>query len=113
MGPLPNDWRLSPTGTPVLPEFESASSSFLTDFWDEVDSSDKEHDFQTAVDASIQSALLELAQWEAEDSDSLEAIAVIVKVASDNNQKPEPPTGSDGRYSSTQKGKSVPCTSEQ
>ncbi len=113
MGPLPDDWQLSPTGTPVLPEFEGASSSFLIDFWEEVNSSDKERDFQTAVNASIQSALLELAQQEAEDSNSLEAMAAIVKVVSDDNQKPELPTGSDKRYSSTQKGKNVLCTSEQ
>ncbi|KAM5545084.1 hypothetical protein V8D89_001195 [Ganoderma adspersum] len=84
LGPLPDEWQLSPTGTPVLPEFESANTSFLEDFWEEVDSSDEERDFRTAIEVSVWTALFEQAHRNGDESDGLAAMAAIVEVVSED-----------------------------
>ncbi|KAM5537257.1 hypothetical protein V8D89_008987 [Ganoderma adspersum] len=102
LGPLPPEWKIN------------------NEFWRDYESSASEHEddeMQQAIAASITSAQLEARHhdWSNDSEDSSEgnmsAMAVIIEVKTET--KPVKPEGPDGWFTSKQKQKSVPRTSEQ
>ena len=125
-GPLPREWLVSsPTSSHVLPTIK-IDSSLATEFWSEIDSSDEERELQRAIQASVATAAEEFERREQEAS--VPAMAILVEMNSDketepptpevaredsDSKVPEAPAGRNGRYSSEQKGKTVPRSKDQ
>ncbi|RDX43203.1 hypothetical protein OH76DRAFT_1422097 [Lentinus brumalis] len=108
LGQLPTSWECSTLHVPMLPQVIQSKQSFVDDFWREVESSssetedDDDYELQQAIAAliiTLQGDSIERLKLEEQ---GLEAMAVIVEIA------PEAPAGRDGRYTSSQKVKSVP-----
>ncbi len=113
LGQLPTSWGNKIVNVPLLPLVTQSDISFVDDFWREVESSSSEQDdndnyqLLQAIGASIATAQTDaIARLKLEDQ-GIEAMAVIVEVV------PEAPAGSNGRYTSSQKEKTVPRSSEQ
>ena len=112
LGQLPASWGRILHDVPTLPCVEQSEASFVDDFWREVRSSssdmdsDEDSDWQHATNASIVTTQSKYTQRVLEPQ-PLEAMVVVVEVL------PEQPAGTDGRYTTTQKIKSVPRSSEQ
>ncbi|TBU58519.1 hypothetical protein BD310DRAFT_958816 [Dichomitus squalens] len=115
LGPIPTDWSSTTTGSPILPEVQvsSGGTSLLDEFWQEVDSSDEDGALQRAIANSICTAEAEVTRQTGIESRPLEVMATLVEVISEEEKEPEAPTGQSGRYTSKQKGKHVPRTSQQ
>ncbi|KAI1783389.1 hypothetical protein LXA43DRAFT_903664, partial [Ganoderma leucocontextum] len=112
LGPLPAGWTINSSLVPVLPTVDNVHSSLVDEFWHDYENSASEHegdDLQQAIAASIASAHAENRHREL-DGD-MSAVAVIVEIVADC--EPVKPDGHDGRFTSHQKAKDVPRTSEQ
>ena len=125
-GPIPNDWLVNNSSTPVLPNIK-IESSLVNEFWNEIESSDEERELQRAIQASITMAVMERERRENRQN-GLSTMAMLVQMDLDNEtdpevpaaaqevreeDMPEAPAGENGRYSSKQKGKTVPRTKDQ
>ncbi|KAI1796662.1 hypothetical protein LXA43DRAFT_879141, partial [Ganoderma leucocontextum] len=112
LGPLPASWNIDTSIVPILPKVDNIHSSLADEFWRDYDTSASEHeedDLQQAIAASIASAQAD-ARGRELDGD-MSAMAVIVEIVEDSKRvKPE---GHDGHFTSHQKAKDVPRTSEQ
>ncbi|TBU44234.1 hypothetical protein BD309DRAFT_835187, partial [Dichomitus squalens] len=113
LGPIPTEWSITTTGSPILPEVIGGETSLLDEFWQEVDSGDEDGELQRAIAESIRTAEPNVVRRTKIESEHLEVMATLVEVVSEEEKEPERPTGPGGRYTSKQKGKHVPRTSQQ
>ncbi|OSD06698.1 hypothetical protein PYCCODRAFT_1422304 [Trametes coccinea BRFM310] len=108
LGPVPEGWSEARPRVLTLPVVDTANSSFVDEFWQEVDSSGSEYEAQDlalATQASIRTAAAEMDSRDRQCS-ILGAMAVIVEVETEESELK--PAGKDGRYTAEQKAKHVP-----